>query len=67
MRRRATLPEPSPLDCLRRYDAADWGGGPDAPQRWYDARTAWAAEHGECVEPDPDTEWPDVPFNADEI
>ena len=68
MRRRTQ--EPAEGDAplrLRRYNAADWGGGKEAPQRFWDAHDAWRDEHGEDVEIDPDSEQPDVPFDRSMI
>ena len=52
---------------LASYDPADWGDDDDAPVRWYAARDAWAAEHGEQPDIDDVAAMPDVPFHPEEI
>ncbi|MFW6776263.1 hypothetical protein ACOACO_18425 [Nocardioides sp. CPCC 205120] len=49
---------------LRRYVSSEWDG---QPQRWYDARDAYNRETGEPPAADPDTKWPDVPFDPRSI
>ena len=52
---------------LRRYNAEDWGGGPDAPARWYAALQQWREDGNGDPEVDWDTDWPDVPFDPESI
>lgn len=66
-RREHSVQDGNPPAKLRRYKAADWGGGVDAPQLWYDALEEWREEHDDSVSVDPDSEWPDVPFDPSTI
>jgi hypothetical protein len=55
-----------PLE-LRRFDPADWGGGPDAASRFYEALAAWQEAHPGSPWRDLDGPWPDVPFDASSL
>lgn len=65
MRRREIHDDKVPLRLLR-FDAGEWGGGPDAAQLWYDALDEWRDAGNDITHP-PGIEWPDVPFNSEMI
>jgi hypothetical protein len=47
---------------LTRFDPEEWGGGPDAAVRWYEALDAWE-DAGNPLGLDVDGNWPDVPYD----
>ena len=66
MRRREIHDEHGTPLRLLRFEADEWGGGPDAPQRWYDAIQEWREAGNDITHP-PWTVWPDVPFDPSMI
>lgn len=50
---------------LTRFRADEWGGGPQAAQRWYDAREQWTAEGNEVPPMDLTDPPPDVPWHLE--
>jgi len=67
VRRRENNDEPGAMPLrLVRFDPDEWGGGPEAPQRWYDALDEWRDAGNEIMHP-LWTVWPDVPFDESMI
>jgi hypothetical protein len=48
---------------LLRFDPEEWGGGPDAAVRWYEARDKSDEEGNPSLGFEIEGDWPDVPYD----